>query len=224
MTRPSIVQLGLIALALVLVPARFAPAREDHPAPKAADAKAHAAGQAAGHSEENPDILEFHPSLMIATILVFLTLLGVLWKFAWGPLSHALAERERKQDETIRAAEDAKSESARLLLEHKRQMNAASEQVHQILEEARRQADVNAQNIVQKAQAEAEASRERAEREIGTAKDQALSEIWSKTADLAVSVAGRVLSKEMTGDDHRRLIDSAMNELPTSNGHGGRLA
>ncbi len=32
-------------------------------------------------------------------------------------------------------------------------------------------------------------------------------EIWSKTADLAVSVAGRVLDKELGESDHRRLVE-----------------
>ena len=53
----------------------------------------------------------------------------------------------------------------------------------------------------------------------------ALVEISSKTADLAVSVAGRVLSRELTESDHRRLIETAMGELPASpaaNGAGRR--
>jgi len=216
MPRPSAIFPLILVLAAALAPARIASARADHPE------AAHPAGASESHAE--PNILEFKPATMVVTMIIFGTLFAILWKFAWGPLSHALAERERKQEEVIRAAEDARSESARLLVEHKKQMQAASEQVRQMMEEARRQADENAQSIVQKAQAEAEASRERAEREIGTAKDQALSEIWTKTADLAVSVAGKVLSKEMSGDDHRRLVDAAMSELPSANGHGSRLA
>ena len=45
-------------------------------------------------------------------------------------------------------------------------------------------------------------------------------EIWSKTADLAVSVAGKVLSKELGESDHRRLVEVAMGELP-ANGREG---
>ena len=237
MQRHSILASGLLFLALALV-ARPSPAFAedtrglDDAQVKTAPASEHGAvgdhgagGAAAAHAEAEPDILEFKPSLAITTLIVFLVLLGVLWKFAWGPLSEALAERERKQEETLRLADEARSESARLLLEHKKQMDNAAEQVRQLLDEARRQADVNAQTIVQKAQSEAEASRERAEREIGTAKNQALNEIWSKTADLAVSVAGKVLSKQMTGDDHRRLVEAAVGELPAMpNGQEGRHA
>lgn len=244
MTRPSILSLGLVALALAVVPARLAPAFEDKapantaqahpetPQERASDVghaiadEAHGKAASDSHGEAEPNILEFKPSLMVSTIIVFLVLLAVLWKFAWGPLSEALTERERKQEEVVRQAEEARNESARLLAEHRRQMDSAAEQVRQMLEEARRQADANAQAISQKAQAEVEASRDRAEREIGTARDQALSEIWSKTADLAVSVAGKVLSKEMSPDDHRRMVETAMGELPSANtnGHGGRHA
>ena len=216
MTRPSILSLGLLALALAVAPARLARAEEVKGVDHTATAHASAA--------EEPNILKFQPTLMLSTVIVFLVLLGVLWKYAWGPLSEALDERERKQEETIAAAESAKKESAQLLAEHKRQMSAAAEQVRQMLDDARRQSDANAAAILQKAATEAEATRERAQREIGTAKDQALSEIWSKTADLAISVAGKVLSKEMSGDDHRRLVAAAMSELPSANGRGGHTA
>ena len=46
--------------------------------------------------------------------------------------------------------------------------------------------------------------------------NQALVEIWSKTADLAVDVAGKVLSRRIDADEHRRLIDTAVAELPAA--------
>lgn len=222
MSRPSILACIVLIFGVSFFTAPVATARDEPVAAHADAGAAHSESPSAAKAHGEPDIMEFKPTLAITTVIVFLALLGVLWKFAWGPLSEALAERERKQEETIRLAEEAKNESARLLGEHKKQMDTVAEQVRQMLDEARRQADVNAQTIIQKAQAEAESSRERAEREIGTAKDQALNEIWTKTADLAVSVAGKVLSKELSVDDHRRLVDAAVGELPSSaNGHGG---
>ncbi len=242
---------GLLALAFAVLSANTTPAAEPQaqPGPGAPKAKAVSpaetpqelladAGEAAaeeahgreahdsrGHAE--PNILEFKPSLMVSTLIVFTLLLLILWRFAWGPLSVALAERERQQEETIRQAELARSESERLLAEHRKQMDETAEQVRKLLEEARRQSDANAQTILQKAQAEAEATRERADREIGSARDQALAEIWQKAADLAVSVAGKVLSRELSHDDQRRLVEVATHELPASpagtNGHGGHI-
>ena len=104
--------------------------------------------------------------------------------------------------------------------DNRRQLAAAGDQIRAMLDEARKEAAATADSIVRKAQQEAEAGRQRAEREIGGARDQALMEIWSKTADLAVSVAGRVLSKELGEADHRRLVEVALNELPADAGNG----
>ncbi len=124
-------------------------------------------------------------------------------------------------------AERARNESERLLTEHRKQMAATADEVRALIEGARRDAQAAGDEIIRKAQAEAEASRDRAQREIGVARDQALVEIWSKTADLAVSVAGRVLTRELNESDHRRLIETALAELPASpaaNGTGSRIA
>ena len=84
------------------------------------------------------------------------------------------------------------------------------------MDEARRNAEATGNAIVTRAQTEAESARQRAEREIGQARDQALVDIWSKTADLAVDVAGKVLSREIRPEEHRRLVEAAMHDLPAA--------
>jgi F-type H+-transporting ATPase subunit b len=187
-----------------------------------ADAAGHAGGEAHGEAGGTPNILELKPPLAVATLIVFLLLLAVLWKTAWGPLAKALDERERQQEENVRQAEHARAESERLLAEHRALIAQAQDQVRGILEEARRDAESTANDILQKAQAEAEAGRSRAERDIVQARDQALAEIWTRTADLAVTVAGKVLSREIGPDEQRRLVAAATDELPAApDGRGG---
>ena len=230
MPRQSVLALGL-AMALALAsPSRGQPAHAPEPAHAAPEVAPAGGGHAdpghAGASAE-PNILEPQPSLAIWTVVVFLGLFLVLRQFAWGPLSKALHQREEHMEHVLLDAERARNESERLLGEHRKQMAAAADEVRALIEEARRDAQAAGDEIIRKAQAEAEASRDRAQREIGLARDQALVEIWSKTADLAVSVAGRVLSRELNESDHRRLIASAMGELPASpavNGAGSRNA
>jgi len=209
---------------------RGQPAHPPEPARAASEAPPAEGGHAEpGHAgaDPNPNILEPQPSLAIWTVVVFLGLLLVLRKFAWGPLTKALHQREEHMEHVLLDAERARNESERLLTEHRKQMAATADEVRALIEEARRDAQAAGDEIIRKAQAEAEASRDRAQREIGVARDQALVEIWSKTADLAVSVAGRVLARELNESDHRRLIETAMGELPASpaaNGSGSRNA
>ena len=249
MPRQPKLALGLAALALSLGLAPGAPTRpaaaSEAPQARAADQRTGRAMSTLHKVEEElekaeheigahespsggPNILEPQPSLALWTVVVFLGLLFVLTAFAWKPLLVALHHREEHLEHVLNETERARNEGEKLLAEHRRRLAASEDQIRAMIDEARRNAQAVADEIVKKAQAEADASRQRAEREIGSARDQALSDIWTKTADLAVSVAGKVLNRSLTEDDHRRLVDAAVGELPdvrpATNGHGSLSA
>jgi len=189
--------------------------------------EAAAASHAAeGEGKSNP--MEPQPALAIWTVVVFLGLFWVLRRYAWKPLSEALHQREEHLEHTLLQTEKVRNESEQLLAEHRRLMAQADERVKSIFDKAQKEAQASGEEIIKLARAEAEAARDRAQREIATARDQALADIWSQTANIAVSVAGRVLSKQLGEDEHRRLLDLAINELPaapvSTNGHGGSHA
>lgn len=228
MWRTAFGWIACLMLALAFIPTARAASLEDHAGAQHETSAASHAGEAGhGVSTEHaqPNILEFKPSLALSTLIVFLLLLFVLGKFAWGPLAKALDERERFHEEALQKSELARAESERLLAEHRQLMARANDEVRTLIDQARKSAEAAAGEIVAKAQSEAEAAKQRAERDIAQARDQALNEIWSRTADLAVNVAGKVLSREVNADEHRRLVNSAMDALSsmatTSNGHGG---
>jgi F-type H+-transporting ATPase subunit b len=239
MLRRSIWVLGFAflfaALTLALAPSSAPAQGPAHPAAHENQLKAEAelgheavtASHAAeGGGKSNP--MELQPSLAIWTVVVFLGLFFILRRFAWKPLSEALHQREEHLEHTLLQTEKVRNESEQLLAEHRRLMAQADERVKAIFDKAQKEAQVSGEEIIKLARAEAEAARDRAQREIATARDQALAEIWGQTANIAVSVAGRVLSKDLGADEHRRLLDLAIKELPSapvsSNGHGGSHA
>jgi F-type H+-transporting ATPase subunit b len=132
----------------------------------------------------------------------------------------ALQERETHLEQVLLDSEKARNEAEAIALENRKQLGKAADEARLMIEQAVKDGQAAAAAILSKAQADAEASRHRAEREIAGAKDQALMEIWQSTADLAVSVAGKVLSKELGEADHKRLVELAMGELP-ANGREG---
>lgn len=228
MQRTSTLAAGLLA-ALILAlgvarPGLSAPkvTKAQDPAAVKAASPPPAAAEAKGEHEAahgQPNILEPQIPLAFWTLVVFLLLMAVLWRFAWGPLSKALHDREHFMEDTLKQAEHTRAESERLLAEHRRMMDQSSQQAQALLDDARRGALAAAEEIRRSAQNEAEATLQRAQKEIASARDQALLEIWNKSANLAVSVAGKVLARELRDEDHRRLVDEAMAELPvTPNG------
>jgi F-type H+-transporting ATPase subunit b len=228
-------------LLLGLTPAIGSPARaaetaktpqandtRSHPAPvaktegnsvKATEGHPSGEGVASSHGE-TPNIIEVQPSLGIWTVVVFLGLMAVLGRYAWKPLLRALHERESHLEHVLLDSERARNEAEALAAQNRRELAQAADQVRAELDRARKDAQAIHDSILRKAQEAAEAAREQAKREIESYRDQALLEIRDKTADLAVSVAGRVLSRELGPDDHRRLVALAMTELP-ANGHPG---
>lgn len=225
MPRRSILALCLLGLALAFSVAGRSALADDAKADAAHATASSEHAPAAGHdaaapggAHAQPNILEPQPTLAIWTLVVFLCLLAVLRTFAWKPLIQALNSREEHFEHVLLDTEKARNESERLLEEHRRQMALARDEVAALIAEGRRDATMTAEAIIKKAQSEAEASEARARREIESARDQALGEIWDKTADLAVAVAGKVLQTNLGDDEHRRMVEAAMNELPKVNG------
>ncbi len=219
--------IGVLTLILVFAgTARSIGAQEPaHTAEGPATATAPGGGEH-GSGEEMINPLKPEPTLTIWTLVVFIGLSFVLGKYAWNPLLAALQKRESHLERVLQDTERARNESEGLLSEHRRQMARAADEVRALLDKARQDAQAAADQIVRQAQEEAESARQRAQRDIASARDQALAEIWQKSAELAVSVAGRVLAKQLNADDHRRLLDAAIQELPAAgaNGHGGHAA
>ena len=223
MLRSSTLACGLLALTLVLVtPVRLVSGQEstkDHTTVPAAAIHSPTPGGEVVADHEKADITKVEPSSAIYTVIVFGLLLAILGRFAWRPLIKSMHEREAHFERVLLDSERARNEAEAIAASHRKQLAGAADEVRALIEQARKEAQISADSILKKAQAEAEASKDRAERDISGARDQALMEIWSKTADLAVAVAGRVLDKEPGDSDHRRLVEAALNELPT-NGRG----
>lgn len=171
----------------------------------------HAHFGAAGVSE---DPAEVKPDLAVYTFVIFLLLLAVLWKFAWGPIAAGLDKREQNIANHIAAAERSNEEAKRMLADYEKKLASAQDEVRAIIEEARRDADHTQQEILAKARSEAQAELERARREIDTATSHALRELAEKSTDLAIGLAGRIVQSELKPADHAKLIQDALAGFP----------
>ncbi len=172
---------------------------------------------AEGHSEgEAAKINIFDPAdipLGIWSILVFAILLYVLKKYAWGPILEGLQKREHHIESAIREAEQARTEAQRLREQFQAEVNKAQGTVRDILDEGRRSAQRQSDEMVNKARGEIQAERDRLRREIEMARDQALQELWSQTAQLATLVSAKAIRRDLSPEDHRRLVDDALAEM-----------
>lgn len=182
----------------------------------AAHGDAHAAGHGEGHHEVNLSPLTIEPDLAIYTFVVFIILFVVLAKFAWGPIAEGLDKREHGIADNIAAAQRSNEEAKSLLAQYEKRLAAAEDEVRTILDEARRDAEYTQQQIVAKAQAEAEATRDRAVRDINAASAVAMKELAEHGSQLAVQLAGKIVGAELNSAGHTRLIQDALAKFPAA--------
>jgi F-type H+-transporting ATPase subunit b len=204
---------GLLLIAAVLACAATAGAAQRHAPPEGA---AHA--EAEGSDALNPLSPQYlKADLAIWTAAVFLLLLLVLWKFAWGPLSKGLDKRQQEIVNQIAEAEEANRQAKQLLGQYEQKLADARNDVRGILDQARRDAEQLGREMLEKAKAEAEAERQQALRQIDAATSAALQELADRGAALAVELAGRILHAQLSASDHAQLIEQTVAEFVGKN-------
>ena len=164
------------------------------------------------------ELLSADPGLIVWTIVTFLLLLGILWKFAWNPILGALDAREQAIQKTIDDAERLQAEAEAVLQEHQKRMAEARAEGNRILDDARQAGEHMKQDILEKARAESEKVLERAHRQMELETEQAIQTIRAQAADLALRAAEKVIERSLTDADHRRFADEAIAELAERRG------
>ena len=188
---------------------------DPHPADGSAEVDPHH-GEHEAHG--SPDPMSIDPDLALWTAGVFVLLLAVLRKFAWGPIVTALDDRERNMADQLAAAEAAQANATKLLAEYEKKLAVASEQVNVMIEKGRREAELQAQRIVDDATEVARAEKSRAVAAIQAAKEEALRELADKSVDTAFGLAGKVLGREIRPAEHTALVREAISQFPGKQG------
>jgi F-type H+-transporting ATPase subunit b len=151
--------------------------------------------------------------LAIWSLIVFLIVLAILWKFAFGPIAKALQAREESVAEQIASANRLNEEAKSILQQYHQKIDDSKDEVRQILETARQNAERNAAAIIQKAHSESELLQERSKKEIEAATVNALQSIAEKSATLATNLASRMIRAEVKPDSHRDIIQAVLNDF-----------
>lgn len=171
----------------------------------------------ANASEPLYEVIDWRTDLAVFSALVFLALLVVLGATAWKPIMQGLEKRERGIADNISRAERAANEASAKLAEYESKLAAAAQESQRIVAEARKDAEAAGQKLIAAAQEEAARSRDRAVADIESAKRVALSELASQSTDVAMSLAQRVVGREVRAEDHQSLIQEMLAKLPSKN-------
>ncbi|CAM4068086.1 ATP F0F1 synthase subunit B [Bacillus manliponensis] len=150
---------------------------------------------------------------VLYTIFIFLILLMLLRKYAWGPLMGMMKEREEHISSEIDAAEKNHVESKKLVEEQREMLQQSRVEAKELIERAKKQAEEQREGIVAAAKQEAESIKESAVQEIQREKEQAIAMLQEQVASLSVQIASKVIEKELTEEDQVKLIREYIKEV-----------
>jgi F-type H+-transporting ATPase subunit b len=149
----------------------------------------------------------------IWTLGIFVIVVIVLGKFAWGPMLALLRQREEFIHRSLSDAKRDRDEAEARLKEYAAKLQSAHAEAAAIIEEASRDAERLRQDFRQRAKADADTAVRNAERQIQLETARALQQIRHEAADLAVAIASKLLQRNISKEDNERLIDEALKQL-----------
>ncbi|MEJ2109214.1 MAG: F0F1 ATP synthase subunit B [Acidobacteriota bacterium] len=161
---------------------------------------------------DNP-LVQVDPGLAIWTIVVFLVLLFLLKKFAWGPLLNALEARQERIQKSLDDAQKAQQELERLNRESAEILKQARVEAEAIVSKSYAESEKLRDDMKQKAREESEAIIRDARSQIETETGKALRQIRSEIADMSVMIASKLIQRNFTKEDNNELIEETLKQI-----------
>jgi F-type H+-transporting ATPase subunit b len=161
----------------------------------------------------NNPLVQPDPGLYIWTIVTFLVLVALLAKFAWRPLLLALDERQQAIRKSLDDARQAKQDLERVHAESAKILAQARVEAESIVASTRTDVNQFREEMRQKAREEAAGIVKNAERQIELETARALQQIRHEAVDLSVTIASKLLQRNVSKDDNARLIEDTFKQI-----------
>lgn len=154
------------------------------------------------------------PGLAIWSLVIFLLFWFIMGKFAFGPIAEALQKRENDIQDSIDQAKKAREEMQNMKSENEKLLALAREERAKILQEAKEIKNAMITEAKDKAKEEASKIVQNAMNDIENQKKAAISEIRNEVGNMALTIAEKVIRKELKGNtEQESYVNTLVKEL-----------
>lgn len=168
---------------------------------------------AVAQEEGGANLLSPNGGLMFWTIVIFVILLVVLSRFAFKPMLAAVEAREKKLQADLDEAKRDRDESARVLAEHRAQLEKARSEAQKLIADGRATAEKLRGDLLEQTKGQQQEMLDRARREIETEKTNAIAALRREAVDLAIAGAGKVIERNLDNDANRKLVETFLGSV-----------
>jgi len=151
--------------------------------------------------------------IILAQVVNFVVVGFLLWKFAYKPVMSTLDERQKKIADGLQFAEEAKAQLAETEKRQAEVLREANTEAQKIVQEARENANRFEEKMKSETASQIEDMRRRAEEANELERQKMLSEVRQEIARLVVLTSGKVLQRELPEDEKNRLNSAAVEEI-----------
>jgi F-type H+-transporting ATPase subunit b len=146
--------------------------------------------------------------------VTFLIVVFILSKYVWKPIMNALKAREGSIEDALNAAEQAREEMEKLTADNEKLMAEARLERDRIIKDASSMASKIRAEAKEDASIIADKMVEDAKHTINLEKQAAINEIRNQVAELSIQISEKILRKNLSDDKNQKaLIKEYMKDL-----------
>lgn len=157
--------------------------------------------------------MEIHIDQIIFQIINFSIIVLVLYKLVYGPVLKVLEQRSKKIEDGIKAAEKNLKVQGEIEEQKKDALTEARRQATSITKQTKKDAEVQAQEIIAKAKADAKTILDKERKAMEANLDQERMRLEKEFAALVTKTTAELLKKHLTTADQKKIIDAQINDL-----------
>ena len=158
--------------------------------------------------------------LIIWTIVTFLALVIILKLTAWGPLLHAIEDREARLKADREGAEAARAAAEKIQKELEAQMAELGAKTREMMQQAQKESDALRSKLKADAEADSQKIREKTMAELGEEKERLVRDLRKEVAGLSVMAAERLLRKSVDAGVEKTVLEGFYKDLDAQKVHG----
>lgn len=150
---------------------------------------------------------------LIIQMINFLALLFVLHKILYKPFLAKMEERTEAIRKSLEESQAARAEAARQQEENATRLRAAHQEAAGIREQALRDAAEEARKQIEQAQGQARKLVDDTRAQLDAEVRRAREDLRREVAELATSVAEKLVRRSLREEDHRRIVADAIGRI-----------
>ena len=162
---------------------------------------------------EHAELMTLNWLPAVTALVVFLAAFGFLYAKVWPKIIQGLDDRQGKIRQEIANAEKAREQANAALAEYESELANARQEANDMIARAKADAKAVAQELRDRNEVQLTEMKQRATRDLDAAKRAAITELHAEAATLAADIAGRILKREISAEDQKRLVDESLEEL-----------